>query len=331
MERLFGEYEAANDQRKEQIIQEVCRALVIHTLVEEKIFYPACRQAASDEEPLDEAQVEHDSAKVLIGDLLHGDRTDRFRDAKVKVLAEQIKHHVGEEEAPGKGLFAKAKAAGVDTLELARRVRDEKQALQNRRLSPSASVSIGGPERVGAGYQSEEDVARQQGPDRDERGRFMSDDDRGYRRSRYDDGRSYSSRGRDDDGRGWYGDSGGHAEAARRGWAERRGENRSFGRYDDGDDGRGYRSEDRDRDDRGRFMSDDDRGYRSRDYDDDRRGYRTQDRDRDDRGRFTSDDDDRRGYRSRSRDDDGDRGHGGWFGDSRGHAEAARRGWENRR
>ncbi len=331
VEGMFAQYEKAQEAQKTQIIEQVCKALVIHTMLEEQVFYPACRKAASDEEPLDEAQVEHDGAKVLITDLLSGNDKDQYRDAKVKVLSEQIKHHVGEEEAPTKGIFAKAKSAGVDTPELAQRIRELKQRLEARQgeLSPSALVSIhalAGRDR----RQQEEEMPRQ-GPERDERGRFISDDDdRGYRSRGYDrdDDRGYRSRGRDDDdGRGWYGDSEGHSEASRRGWAERRGETRSFRRDDDDDDRRSYRGQDRDRDERGRFMSDDDdRGG----------GYRS--RGRDERGRFADDDD--RGYRSRGRDVDddrgyrsrggGDRGQGGWFGDSRGHAEAARRGWEER-
>lgn len=361
VEELFSQYEKASARKKDEIVQKVCRSLTIHTMLEEMVFYPACRQAAEDEEPLDEAQVEHDGAKVLISDLASARGGDEFRDAKVKVLSEYIKHHVGEEEAPGKGIFAKAKAAGLDTPELAVKIGELKKTLEAREgeLSPSPLVSIRPPSGRDR-YSQEEIMARQQGSDRDERGRFVSDDDRRDRASGRDrdDDRSYRSRGRDDDdGRGWYGDSEGHSEASRRGWAERRGESRSFQRDDD-DDRRSYRTQERERDDRGRFMSDDDRGYRSggrddRDRDDrgrfarddDRGSYRSQggqDRDRDDRGRFVSDDDrggsrsrgrnddDDRGYRSRGRDDDDGRGRGGWFGDSRGHAEAARRGWEER-
>jgi hemerythrin superfamily protein len=350
VDALFKQYESAADNRKTQLIQQICRELVVHTTIEEEIFYPACRRAASDEDPLDEAQVEHDSAKLLIADLMEGDGQDRFRDAKVSVLAEQIRHHVKEEEEPSKGIFARAQQAGVNTSDLAQRVVARKQALERETgsLEPSRPVSIQ-PTAIFQGQQQEDFMARQDnnGRDRDDRGRFMSDDDRGGR-SRYDrdDDRSYRSRSRDDDddgrGRGWSGDPEGHAEAARRGWAERRGESRSFSRDDDDDYRRGggrSGSSDRDRDERGRFTSDDDdRGYRSRSGydDDDRRGGRggSFDRDRDERGRFASDDDGR--YRSRGRDDDDDRGRspgrdrGGWFGDSEGHAAAARRGWDER-
>lgn len=117
MEALFAEFESASDQRKAAVIREACTELTLHTLLEEEIFYPACREAdgKETEEALDEAQVEHDCAKLLIIELLASSPDDPLQEARFKVLAEQIKHHVAEEEAPGTGVFAKAKAAGVDT------------------------------------------------------------------------------------------------------------------------------------------------------------------------------------------------------------------------
>lgn len=337
VEQLFKEFETADESRKGEIVKQVCLELTIHTLLEEEIFYPACREATDDEEPLNEAQVEHDAAKMLIMDLMAGRSDDPFRDAKVKVLAEEIKHHVGEEEAPTKGIFAKAKAAGFATAELADELQSRKRELQaqgrlSSRVRPVALQPQGQQPQAPRGRTQENDMAYQ---DRDERGRFTSDDDD---RGRSGGGRSYSARGgggsrsyRDDDGdRGWYGDSRGHSEAARKGWETRRGESRSF-RDDDDDDRRSYRSSerdqdgrgsDRDRDERGRFVSDDD----DRRYASSRGRYSD-----DDRGRGRYSDDDRGGYRSssgRSRDDDDGRG---WYGDSRGHAEAARKGWETRR
>lgn len=331
-EALFEEYKSAAPARKTAIIQEVCAELIMHTRLEEEIFYPACREAAADEEPLNEAQVEHDGAKLLIADLLAGDPNDPYRDAKLKVLSEQIKHHVAEEEKPGSGIFAKARAAGVDAAALGeklRRRKDELKAKGGRSPQPTPLVALE-LDDLSIGQNKEDPMARQQGGrDRDEQGRFTSDD-RGRSRGRDDEDRGYRSRGRDDDdGRGWYGDSEGHSEASRRGWAARRGgESRSF--RDDDDRGYRSRSNERERDEYGRFVSDDDRGgYRSRGRDDDDRGYRSNERERDEYGRFTSDDD-RGGYRSRGRDDDRDgRGRGGWFGDSEGHARAARERWED--
>lgn len=346
VESLFAQYESADDGQKRELVHRICSELVVHTLIEEEIFYPACRQAAGDEEPLNEAQVEHDSAKLLIADLMAGAADDPYRDAKVKTLSEQIKHHVGEEEAPGRGIFAKARANHVDIVGLGERLRTRKQALQaqpDRR--PSRPVSLHRQTGLFAGQQQEEPMPRQYSSndrDRDERGRFTSDDDREGGRYSASSGRGRSYRD-DDDGRGWHGDPQGHSEASRRGWDERR----SFAGGDDDDDRRsGYRGAGRDEE--GRFTS---RG--GRDDDDYRRGSGRghggwsgdpeghseasrrgwDEREGGMRARYRDDDDDRRGYRSRGRDDEDygrDRGQGGWFGDSEGHAEAARRGRDER-
>jgi hypothetical protein len=81
-------------------------------MIEEEIFYPACKGAVEDDN-LDEAQVEHDGAKVLIAELDEGSPDDDFYDAKVKVLSEEIKHHVKEEEKRG-GIFSQIKDSHVD-------------------------------------------------------------------------------------------------------------------------------------------------------------------------------------------------------------------------
>ena len=84
VERLFADYEsAANEQRKEELLKQICVELIIHTKLEEELFYPACRAALSEDNLIDEAQVEHDSAKLLIADLQRARPDDRFRDAKV--------------------------------------------------------------------------------------------------------------------------------------------------------------------------------------------------------------------------------------------------------
>jgi hypothetical protein len=97
-------------------------------MLEEEIFYPACREHM-DDEMLDEAQVEHDGAKILINEILSGSPDRLFYDAKVKVLSEMIKHHVNEEEKRNEGIFAKAKAGGVDVDEIARRLKARKAEL----------------------------------------------------------------------------------------------------------------------------------------------------------------------------------------------------------
>ena len=82
---------------KEKIVKEICTELKIHTQIEEEIYYPAIRGKV-EEDALDEAYVEHDSAKLLINELEAAEPDEDFYDAKVKVLQELIEHHVKEEE-----------------------------------------------------------------------------------------------------------------------------------------------------------------------------------------------------------------------------------------
>jgi len=114
VEQLFASFEEAKGaSRKQKLAKEICTELKIHTLLEEEIFYPALRGKIEDD-LLDEAYVEHDGAKVLINDIEAGGPDEQFYDAKVKVLSEEIEHHVGEEEKPAEGMFAQCRKTDVD-------------------------------------------------------------------------------------------------------------------------------------------------------------------------------------------------------------------------
>ena len=113
-EELFEKFEkASGDGRKQSLAQEVCLALSVHAMIEEEIFYPAC-EGKVEEDLLKESYVEHDGAKLLIAEIISGEPSDEFYDSKVKVLSEEIEHHVQEEETRMEGLFAQAKKAGLD-------------------------------------------------------------------------------------------------------------------------------------------------------------------------------------------------------------------------
>src|ERR1700744_1982156 len=127
VEELFEKYESSRS-KKADIAKQICLELTIHTTIEEEIFYPACRNAGVESDMLDEAHVEHDGAKVLIGELENGSPADEFYDAKVKVLSEEIKHHVKEEEKRG-GIFTQAKAADLDLTALGEQMAARKQEL----------------------------------------------------------------------------------------------------------------------------------------------------------------------------------------------------------
>jgi hemerythrin superfamily protein len=130
VEALFEKFESTKAaSAKQKLALQICTELVVHTSIEEEIFYPACDGQIEDEDLLPEAYVEHDGAKVLIAEILDSKPDDEFYDAKVKVLSEQIKHHVKEEEKRAEGLFAEAKAAGLDMDDLGARMAARKAEL----------------------------------------------------------------------------------------------------------------------------------------------------------------------------------------------------------
>ena len=111
---LFEQFEKARgDGRKQDLAMQICTELSIHAQIEEEIFYPACDGKVEDD-LLKESYVEHDAAKVLIAQIISGEPSDEFYDFKVKVLQEEIEHHVQEEEKRLEGLFSQARAAGLD-------------------------------------------------------------------------------------------------------------------------------------------------------------------------------------------------------------------------
>lgn len=339
----------ALDEGDASALRDLSEGWAFHSEAEEEILAPAAREAGLEEAILAETGIERDLVTLLFLDLRQAGETGRSEreDAEFKAKATVLKKHLSRimdaEETPRSGLLARAKAAGLDAAALGEKIISRRQDTGGGRPLRLRHLSL----NFGRYGRNQEDnpMQRQYERERDDQGRFVSDDDRDYRgrssyrgRDRDDDDRRYSSRDRDDDrGRGhggWYGDPEGHSEASRRGWDDRRG-----GSYDRDDDRR-YSARSRD---------DDDWRYGSRDRDDDRgRGHggwygdpeghseasrRGWDDRRDDDRRYSSrdrDDDDRR-YGRRDRDDDRDRGHGGWYGDSRGHSEASRRGWDHRR
>ena len=129
VEELFAQFEKASGEgRKQKLATEICLELSVHAKIEEEIFYPAC-EGKVEEDLLKEAYVEHDGAKVLIGEIIAGEASDEFYDAKVTVLQEQIEHHVEEEEKRMEGLFAQARKAGLDMDELGEQLAARKAEL----------------------------------------------------------------------------------------------------------------------------------------------------------------------------------------------------------
>jgi hypothetical protein len=106
---------------------EICAMLTTHTAIEEEIFYPAARKARIEATLLDEADIEHASAKELIAQIESGDPADDHYDARVKVLGEYINHHVVEEHTE---MFPKCRRAGMDLVGLRERMAARKAELE---------------------------------------------------------------------------------------------------------------------------------------------------------------------------------------------------------
>lgn len=127
----FEQYEKARDNdRKLKLATKICNALTVHTTIEEEIFYPAFLAATKDMDMHHEAEVEHAGAKNLIAQIQASTPEDEYYDSKVKVLSEQIKHHVKEEEQPG-GMFAEARDSDMDLKALGEQMAARKAELEN--------------------------------------------------------------------------------------------------------------------------------------------------------------------------------------------------------
>ena len=129
VEGLFKQFEKASDsEKKDQIARRICTELKVHTMLEEEIFYPALRGKIEDDD-LDEALVEHDGAKLLINEIEASGAEADFFEAKVKVLQEQIEHHIKEEEQESGNIFSEARKTDVDLQSLGRQMAARKAEL----------------------------------------------------------------------------------------------------------------------------------------------------------------------------------------------------------
>lgn len=123
----FKQYESLeDDDEKRALADKICLALTVHAQVEEEIFYPANREAIDDDDLLDEAEVEHATAKQLIAEIREMDVNDRLFDAKVTVLGEYIDHHVQEEETE---MFPESRDSDLDLKALGAQIAERKAEL----------------------------------------------------------------------------------------------------------------------------------------------------------------------------------------------------------
>lgn len=129
VEKLFAQYESEKSaSKKSTLVEKICFELKIHAELEEKAFYPPVQEALgeADGDLVDEARVEHNSLKWLIGQLQREKNDAPLHEAKVKVLKEYVQHHVREEE---KEMFPKVKKSAIDIVELGDTLREAKEKL----------------------------------------------------------------------------------------------------------------------------------------------------------------------------------------------------------
>ena len=288
------------DAAPSEIVEQFANLWLPSLAVDLELLVPAMRQAELDQTKTSAAAVYKDLINILLANLIREQNSEGMTKAILEALSSAFSKYERAAQKERQGL-------GDNEGDLGRRMKDRFERLKRQfvdldqtlgeamDLLAPRSLSVLPMTRRSS---RESDMARysSNNPDRDEQGRFVSDDDR---RSSRNESRGRGGSGRDEEGR--------FASDDHRG--SYRGESRGRGGPD--------------RDEEGRFMSER-RGSRSR-YDDDDNGSRDRSSRRDDD--YESD----RRYAGRSRnydERDDDRRQGGWFGDSEGHAEASRRGWQ---
>lgn len=133
VKKLFADYKKLCDtdsdsEEKQALAVQICSELTVHATIEEEIFYPALREEMDADDLLNEAEVEHASAKELISQLEEMGPDEALFDAKVTVLGEYINHHVEEEESE---MFKEAKKMTLDMAALGEQLMERRDELRD--------------------------------------------------------------------------------------------------------------------------------------------------------------------------------------------------------
>lgn len=161
VKKAFKDFEKLDAQKQpdecKELVEQTCGELQVHATLEEEIFYPAVRQALKEQDLLDEAEVEHGSAKQLIEQLQtmqQGGQMDGKFAATFTVLGEYVTHHIKEEEGE---LFEQCEKAGnkVDWAALGEQMTSRKAELMEE-LLPQQTAPLTAGLRAGAANQQDE-------------------------------------------------------------------------------------------------------------------------------------------------------------------------------
>ncbi|MGE5639977.1 MAG: hemerythrin domain-containing protein [Clostridia bacterium] len=132
VEKAFKQFEKMDredEQACSELVRTVCEDLKVHTTLEEEIFYPAARDAIDDDDIMNEAAVEHETAKMLIEQLENMQPDDPNYHATFTVLGEYVLHHVKEEETE---MFPQVKKSDLDLDALGEQMRARKEELSGQ-------------------------------------------------------------------------------------------------------------------------------------------------------------------------------------------------------
>lgn len=139
--RRFEKLDAERDAEEcRQLVEQICAELKVHTSLEEELFYPALRAAIKDTDLIDEAEVEHATAKQLIEQLDAMSPEDEKFSATVTVLGEYVNHHIKEEE---KEMFPKLGRAKGDWQALCDEMNARREELTEQLMPQAAGAEAG--------------------------------------------------------------------------------------------------------------------------------------------------------------------------------------------
>jgi hemerythrin superfamily protein len=140
VKKLFDEFEKSKDEsRRRKIAREAIQELKVHAAAEEEAFYPTVREATEENELLNEAAEEHHVAKFLIAELEEMEESDPAFEAKFLVLAENVRHHIKEEEEE---LFPEVRKTDLDLNALGERIAEKKKDLQSSGVPQSDEEAL---------------------------------------------------------------------------------------------------------------------------------------------------------------------------------------------
>ena len=130
VERLFQKVKADQEgEQHQELFEQIKAELEVHTHIEETIFYPKLKEEKELEDIVLEGIEEHHQAKMFLRELSNLKEDSEKFEPKLKVLMEDITHHVQEEEGE---MFPKVEKviSKTELEELGKQMEEEKKNFQ---------------------------------------------------------------------------------------------------------------------------------------------------------------------------------------------------------